>query len=261
MSLFIYVAWIKSEGGAPPVPRGVYIGENGVEGQERYDALVKEGVVARGLRVVNPSGASLPVDPTPTTMTKPTHIERPKPFKTPPVAEPLRHLADANDKLRKEREAELLERQRKQRLNPSGGEPKADDVKQGPTLEEYVARGYKPESYPPMKEDGGRYAEVPSPGLEAFRAQQKAALEEKAKADAEAVAKAARVIGGVAEEAKQIVNEAAAIAAGQDAKVQSQPEDKAAPVAPAPQAAPAVVASTAPVAKLDEAKPKQQKNK
>lgn len=37
----------------------------------------------------------------------------------------------------------------------------------GPTLEEFVAAGYKPENYPP---DG--YAEKPSAGLEAFRKEQ-----------------------------------------------------------------------------------------
>jgi hypothetical protein len=35
----------------------------------------------------------------------------------------------------------------------------------GPTLEQYVAAGYKPENYPPQG-----YAEKASPGLEAWRA-------------------------------------------------------------------------------------------
>jgi hypothetical protein len=39
----------------------------------------------------------------------------------------------------------------------------------GPTFEQFVAAGYKPEDYPP---DG--YDEIPSPGLEEFRALQAA---------------------------------------------------------------------------------------
>ena len=46
-------------------------------------------------------------------------------------------------------------------LQVAGDELRLD----GPTLEEYVAAGYKPETYPPQG-----YGEKPSPGLEAWRA-------------------------------------------------------------------------------------------
>lgn len=47
--------------------------------------------------------------------------------------------------------------------------PAAAAPEKGPTLEVYVKAGYKPENYPPHG-----FAEVPSPGLTAYRTQRKA---------------------------------------------------------------------------------------
>lgn len=48
--------------------------------------------------------------------------------------------------------------------------PNGADPANGPTFEEYVGRGYRPENYPPQG-----YDEKPSGGLTAFRAEQQAA--------------------------------------------------------------------------------------
>lgn len=61
-------------------------------------------------------------------------------------------------------------------ITGTGLEPSAPTAPRtdGPTLEEFVAAGYKPENYPPSG-----YAERPSAGLDEYRAAQQKSAEQK----------------------------------------------------------------------------------
>jgi hypothetical protein len=68
----------------------------------------------------------------------------------------------------------------------------------GPTIEEWVKAGYRPEHYPP-----GDYAEKPSPGLDAYRAEQAAAA---AQREAATTVTPASVDGQVQQLVDQVVD-------------------------------------------------------
>lgn len=178
MKPFVFLGYTRNEAGKESF-EVVYIGFDGQAGQDEWNKVISEKKFTRGERHYLSGGAPLPVVPSDMKGTTPKFAVT-KPVKAPGVGSPPKHMAEAEEALRKQREEELNNRLRESRFftgdkNPGSAsgekEPAAaaeGGLKSGgPTLEEYIAAGYQPDTYPPSG-----YAEVPSPGLDAYRAAQ-----------------------------------------------------------------------------------------
>jgi hypothetical protein len=159
MSLFIYIGW-QRQADKSVLVKCVYAGEDGAAGQGAWDEAIADGSMVRGKRFIEPTGGgSLPIDPTPTRSTKPTFITKARPVHAPRVADPLKSIADHEQKTRDERS--VLEKQRLARLAMTGDGPDATKPPSSPTIEEYVNAGYPAEAYPPSRLRRGRQPRPP----------------------------------------------------------------------------------------------------
>jgi len=122
MALFIYIGWQKNATGLPGKVQGIYIGNDGAAGEAAYEKAISSGKFERGVRVVDPSGTTLPVDPTPTLKTTPTFIN-PKAKNLPEVGTALPHIQEQEDAVIAHRLSEA-EASRASRLAPSEGPKK-----------------------------------------------------------------------------------------------------------------------------------------
>jgi hypothetical protein len=177
MQAYILIGVKRPKSGGKTV-ECLYAGLDGValEVAAKKAAATKEYVEIG--RLTNPSCSPMPIDPTPSTGTKPT-------FPRSKAAEIKQ--AEKNDLDKRQDE---IRRQRSNRLAPKTAVPaaKVDDAQvhaeskqeqtgrypggasvehlreDGPTLEEFVAKGYKAENYPPKG-----YAPKDTPAYDASR--------------------------------------------------------------------------------------------
>ena len=172
--LFHYLAWGISKDGAETV-KSLYLGFDGASGQAAYEAAIQkpDHGFTRIKRIVNFDGGLLPIVAASMKGTTPV-------FNNPKPANVAAKVADAPKSIMERESAEKdartktladQEKLRQSRLAPpleSNPEPTAEsqggDLKtDGPTFEEFVAAGYKPEHYPPAG-----YAPKDSQGLDDY---------------------------------------------------------------------------------------------
>lgn len=139
----------------------LYIGLDGVELEAAAKKAAASGQFQAISKVVHPSHVPLAVNDIETKANKTPELIRQKPLEVklaaPKSGDPLAKINDQAEKLRKEREAKIA--------NPLAGEKGGGKlVHGGPTLEEWMAKGEKPEDYPPSG-----YAEKDSPALRLYK--------------------------------------------------------------------------------------------
>ena len=158
MQTFQIVVWFKDDKGEPKV-ESLYIGQSGVDAEKAYDdALVAGRKFDRALFISVFAGRPLPLIKADMRGTKPVFANS-EPAELPKVnTDSTKELNAKEDTLRHERyeQAAKQEEERQSKLSKkepalvaptiAGEKPLITD---GPTLEEWVASGYKPKDYPP----------------------------------------------------------------------------------------------------------------
>lgn len=147
----------------------IYCGDSGTD-LEAAAALAAESKEFSEIgKIVNPSHSPMPIDPTPTTSTKPRFpAGKPVEVEAKQFKSPFAKLEELAEKMRQEREKgieALPEIKVGPQVNQGAAQANPEiDPNAGPTFEEYVKAGYKPETYPPKG-----YNAKESPGWKRFQ--------------------------------------------------------------------------------------------